>query len=127
MMNTQNKLIIGISSVLGLTLIALAFKDKWMPKKDKGGISLELQQDKVVESGGNASHNDSIGQKYILTADYNAMQSNSPKMVSKDFKIGSSFEKKSDKNLTMVNSQNAVKVFAENDEFAIPTTLLKKS
>jgi hypothetical protein len=33
-LTTQNKLIIGITSVLGLTLIALAFKDKWMPKKD---------------------------------------------------------------------------------------------
>lgn len=35
-LSTQNKWIIGISSALGLTFIALAFKDKWMPKKDTG-------------------------------------------------------------------------------------------
>lgn len=130
-LSTQNKWIIGIASALGLTLIAVATKKYWMPNKDtnknSGGITLELKQDAVPTSSGDASHKDAIGQKYNLTADYNAMQENSKKIVSADFKKGSSFEKKSDKNLTSLNGQNALIVFAKSNSYIIPVTLLKKS
>ena len=64
-LSTQNKWIVGIASVLGLTLLALAFKDKWMPKKDivqssqdnsvisgkSGGITFEFNQNATPKSG----------------------------------------------------------------------------
>jgi len=130
-LSTQNKWIIGITSLIGVSLIAVAIKDWLMPKsvgnQQNAGITLELKQDKVAPSGGDASFKDEIGQKYILTADYNAMQNNSKTINTADFKKGSPFEKKSDKNLTTINGQNAVIVFAGSSSYGIPTTLLKKA
>jgi hypothetical protein len=120
-MTTKNKWIIGIVSFIGLAVLTRKW---WMPNS----ITLNVKQDTVTSSGGDAKGDDEIGQKYTLLRPYNAMTAKTFKNV--DLNKGTVFFKKSDRNGTMLNGQDAIGVFlapSGEDEFIIPTTILKKA
>ena len=112
--------IIGIVSFIGLAILTRKW---WMPK-----VTIEANQDTVASSGGDASDTDTIGQQYTLLTSYKAMNTKTMKDV--DFKTGTIFVKKADRNGSNINTQEAIKVFVApsgTDEYIIPSTILKKS
>ncbi len=98
--------------------------------KPKGvsSLNLDMKQDILSSSVGDATSSDDIGQQYTLLSPYKAMDSKTMKDV--DFNQGTVFVKKVDKNATNINMQTAVKVNvapSSNEEYVIPVAILKKT